>query len=351
MQERLRRLSLVNEAGRAMSAILDLDQLLERILSLADEVFDFANCAVLLLDPAANELFILEARGYEDEVVRSFRARPGQGITGAVLVEGRPIIVKDVTQDARYIPGVAGAHSEIAAPLVVDELIIGVLDAETSTPRSFSDEDLDFFTLFASQAATAIHNARLHYQVALHAKILEQRLEQLGTFLGACHMLGDGTPPGQVRASMLEAVRETSHADSCSLLLLRPDGRTLEELEGLGPRLFRSSSFTVDCSTGCIGKTIERAEPQMQPSLAVEPEPYTGFPRLGCELAAPLLRNGSPIGVLVAHRALGDPPGEMDLALFHGYATLLALGTGLVPGTGTGKGTKARTGAEARDAK
>jgi len=326
MQESLRRLSLVNEAGRAMSAILDIDQLLERILSLADELFDFANCAILLLDPSANELFVLKARGYDPEVVRSFRARPGQGITGAVLVEGRPIVVEDVSRDSRYIRGVTDAHSEIAAPLIVDELTIGVLDAETSQPRKISAEDLDYFTLFASQAATAIHNARLHYQVALHAQILEQRLEQMGSFLASCQQLVLDTPREAACTAMLEAALETSHGDSCSLLLLQDDGRTLQEQQRIGPVLFSSPSFCADPAAGCISRALCLSEPLVQNNLAMEPEPYDGFPTHGCVLAAPLLSQGRPVGVLVVHRVLGDPPGEMDLALFQGFATLLALG-------------------------
>jgi GAF domain-containing protein len=321
----LRRLELVNEAGRTMSAILDIDQLLERILSLMDEVFHFADCAVLLLDPVANELFILKSRGYDPDVVRTFRAGPGQGITGTVLVQGKPISVEDVLTDPRYIRGVPGAHSEIAAPLIVDEMIIGVLDAETSVPRRMSQEDLDFFTLFATQAASAIHNARMHYQVALHARILEQRLEQMGGLLASCRMLTDGSNRSEVTHAILEALLEASASDSCSLLLLEDDGETLFEHLKLGPALFRHPAFKPDESAGALGSVLRHREAVAIPNLASEPEPYEGFPGHGTELVAPLLDMGKPTGAVVGHRSIGDAPSEMDLALFEGFTTLLAL--------------------------
>jgi len=324
MQERMRRLVAVNEAGRAMSAILDLEQLLDRILSLAHEVFDFANCAVLLLDPEPNELFILRARGYDPEVVRTFRAAPGQGITGSVLVTGQPVLVEDVAADSRYIRGVVGAHSEIAAPLVVDELVIGVLDAETSTPRSFSREDLEFFTLFAHQAAVAIHNARLHYQVALHAKVLEQRIEQLGGLLGACNLLVDGTSTTEAVEAILHTVQDACSCESCTLLL----GGSAEEMRvhsSVGPPLFDTVRCPVDRAVSLLGRALAEGDAVATASLHQDPEPYAGFPTHGALLAAPLLRAGRPCGLLVGYRAVGDPPSEMDLALFAGFAALLAL--------------------------
>lgn len=325
MQERIRRLQLLTEACRAMSAILDLDRLLDRILGLVNEVFDFSNCAVLLLDPTANELFILKACGYSEEVVRSFRASPGTGVTGAVLEHGEPVVVRDVSQDPRYIPGVPGARGEIAAPLVVDELIIGVLDAETSEPADFTEEDIQFFYMFASQAARAIHNAQLHYRLALHSRILERRLEQIGELLACSQLLTEGGDTEETIRTVVNGAAKAMSCDSCSLLLRSRGNEELHETCRVGPALLTCSTLPIHPGSQGIGRVLREGEPVALEMLSEASEPYEGFPQEGSAMMAPLLRKGEVIGLLVGHCSLGDPPSEMDLALFAGFGTILAL--------------------------
>lgn len=325
MEQRIRRLHLLNEAGRAMSAILDPDQLLERILGLVDEVFQFANCAILLYDEAVDELFILKARGYDQDVVRSFRVRPGEGITGAVLASGKPLLVPDVLQDERYIRGVPGAHAEIAAPLVVDELVIGVLDAETTGPVNFGPDDVDLFSLFASQAATAIHNARLHYRVALHAKLLERRTEQLGALLGATRRLTDGSPTEGAVDQALGDAAEALECEACSLLLLEGEQGQLSLAAHVGTDLFTPEGAKAIEPLSPVREVMDSGEPQVVISLRRDPLAWDGFPDAGSVLVAPLQRAGKAVGVLLGYRCLADAPSEMDVALFSGFATVLSL--------------------------
>ncbi len=325
MEERLRRLKALTRAGQAMGAILDLDTLLDRILSLVDEVFHFSQCAVLLLDDTANELFILKARGYDPAIVRSFRASPGYGITGAVLAGGEPIAVEDVTKDGRYVQGVPGARSEIAAPLVVDELIIGVLDAESATPMAFTEEDVEMFSIFASHAATAIHNARLHYRVALHSKVLERRMEQLGGILGSLALVTSGEEPNRALRLVLENAADAVDCDGCGVLWLDPGREHLTPGLETGGSVLPRSRVEVSMVSPLVRDTIRDAEPTAVEDLRSESPLFEHFPTEGSAMVAPIRRAGEVVGLLAGHRGLGDPPGELDLALFAGFAALLGL--------------------------
>jgi len=325
MEQRIRRLHQLNEAGRAMSAILDPDQLLDRILELVDEVFQFANCAILLYDEAADELFILKARGYDREVVRTFRVRPGEGVTGAVLASGSPVFVPDVLKDERYIRGVAGAHAEIAVPLVVDELVIGVLDAETTGPGDFGPDDIDLFSLFASQAATAIHNARLHYRVALHAKLFERRTDQLGLLLAATQRLVDGSGATEAEDVGLAAAAEALECDAACILLASGDDQRLRVAALTGGDLFGDTAPQELLPIGPVRDALESGEEQVVASLRRAPLEWPGFPGAGSLLLSPMRHRGRTVGVLLGYRGIADEPTEMDIALFSGFSALLAL--------------------------
>ena len=93
------RLRALNEACLSLGAATDLGRLYELIIDAVWDLFDCHNCAVLLLDRQRLELTIAAARGYDPEVVRAFRAAPGEGVTGTALEdtrhkrEGPPLVV------------------------------------------------------------------------------------------------------------------------------------------------------------------------------------------------------------------------------------------------------------------
>ncbi len=159
LDDRTRRLDLLNRVARSLTRRLSIDDLLGKLLRLCTEAFNLNVCAVLLLDNEKPALLRKASVGYDSDAPTMLAI--GEGITGHVAATGVPLLVSDVTQDPRYISGVRGSRSEMAAPLRVFGEIIGVLDAESVEEGAFNEEDLDLFTCFAAQAAVAIHNADL----------------------------------------------------------------------------------------------------------------------------------------------------------------------------------------------
>jgi putative methionine-R-sulfoxide reductase with GAF domain len=160
LDDRTRRLDLLNRVSRSLTRKMEIDELLDKILGLCSEAFDLRHCAVLLLDPADGTTLVRRAAiGYSDEAPT--RLGIGKGITGHVARTGVPIYVPDVTKDPRYVAGASGGRAEMAAPLKVWGEVIGVLDAESTEVEGFDEEDLDLFTSFAAQAAVAIRSAEL----------------------------------------------------------------------------------------------------------------------------------------------------------------------------------------------
>jgi len=75
-------------------------------------------------------------------------------------------------------------YCEIAAPLVVHENCIGVLDVQTSQAEAFSAADLDLLNTIANRAAIAIHNARLHASER-HQRELAESMREISLTLAA----------------------------------------------------------------------------------------------------------------------------------------------------------------------
>jgi putative methionine-R-sulfoxide reductase with GAF domain len=162
LETRGRRLDALNKASRALNTLHDPAQVIDAILSGACEALALTRCALLLVDPENRGDLVLHAAVGYDEAIGT-RVAAGAGVTGRAATEGKPILVADVTAFDSYIP-VPGrdAHgSEMAAPLVLFEEVIGVIDTDDPRAGAFDEGDLELFQSFASQAAVSIHNARL----------------------------------------------------------------------------------------------------------------------------------------------------------------------------------------------
>jgi GAF domain-containing protein len=92
------------------------------------------------------------------------RLRVGeQGIVGYVAKRGAARIVLDVHQDSVFWknPYLPGTRSEMALPLVVQGVVIGVLDVQSEVREAFGEQDVAVLQGMADQIALSIHRSRL----------------------------------------------------------------------------------------------------------------------------------------------------------------------------------------------
>jgi len=160
------------DAGRAMSGILAISDLLDFFIGVAADVLDVERASLMLVDEKSNEMQIAAHRGLNDEVARKVRLKVGEGIAGWVALEGKPILVKDVESDPRIHNPLAStsAGSFISAPIVlsipilIQQKVLGVINVTNRrSGASFGEEDMAFLYSLASQAAVAIERAR-HFE-------------------------------------------------------------------------------------------------------------------------------------------------------------------------------------------
>lgn len=160
LKQAQQRLTALHQIALSLSTTLDVGRLLDTVLDQLGQLWGYDHGAVVLYDEATDELMVAAARGYEGSLGHRFPSTAG--ISGAVFRTGQPAFVPDVSKDHRYLPGVAGARSEMAVPLVWEGRILGVLNVESRIAGAYGAADLDLLATVAEQAAAAIGNARLH---------------------------------------------------------------------------------------------------------------------------------------------------------------------------------------------
>jgi sigma-B regulation protein RsbU (phosphoserine phosphatase) len=167
-------LEVLNEIAVELASILDLNPLLERIGQLLRRLIDYQMFSILLLDEKGETLITRYAWrfGYANAPMR--RIPTSSGLVGAAVREWRPINVREVSRDQRYIPMNPETRSELIVPLFYKGRVIGVLDLEHTRPNFFNEEHERMLTSLGAQIAIAIENARLYQAVRRQEAQLEK---------------------------------------------------------------------------------------------------------------------------------------------------------------------------------
>ena len=232
---RLREISILNEIGMAMQGTTHLDELLEVILTgvTFGGGLGFNRAILLLTDESRN---VLEGRmgvgpssgeeaaqvwaalasttrslrdviaeraadlrqGREtafDRLARSLviPLQPGAGILALTALEGRPFRIADARRDARVCPeweGRLDVDEFASVPLVAKGKVLGVIVVDNKFNRKpITDDDLQFLSVFATQAGLAVETARMYtrleeasleMQRTHHQLLHRERLAALG---------------------------------------------------------------------------------------------------------------------------------------------------------------------------
>ena len=170
-------LSTLFELGREVTAVLDLEELLAKIPQLIARLTRFNAFSVYLLDEPRQELRIAYATGYPDDAVLKQRLRVGQGVVGAAVEEGRPILVNDIRLEPRYLGPLRNMLSQLAVPMRRKGKVIGALNLLAETTDAFSMQDEALLRQFAALVAVAIENARLFRAERQYVETLETLAE------------------------------------------------------------------------------------------------------------------------------------------------------------------------------
>ena len=170
-------LTTLFDLGREVTSVLDLDELLRKIPKLIARLTTFDAFAVYLLDSRRNELTIAYSVGYSDDVVRRQRLKVGEGLVGAAVADGKPILVNDVNADPRYVAVVPGSRSALVVPLRRKGLVVGALNLLSHAPGQFTETDEAILRQFAAHVAVALENARLFEREREYTNTLETLAE------------------------------------------------------------------------------------------------------------------------------------------------------------------------------
>lgn len=165
-QRQLEATRALAETARAVTATLQLEEVLQRILSETTRSLDCEGASLALVDEDTGELEFRNALGGAADKIIGLRLQKGEGIAGWVVEHDEPLVVPDVKEDERFYSGAdeeAGFETRTiaAVPISVQRRIIGVLEAVNPRSHEFSPLHLELLRSIAGLAGTAITHAQL----------------------------------------------------------------------------------------------------------------------------------------------------------------------------------------------
>jgi sigma-B regulation protein RsbU (phosphoserine phosphatase) len=175
----------LQKASHRISSLLDLDQLIDRIVNEIACSFGLLEANVYLYEPDREELVLACVHGctrYE----KGHCLKLGNGLVGYVASTGHMRYAPDVREDPYYLPCEESTLSEVAIPLLVENQLVGVFTASHPELNAFPPQQLKILHTLSSHIAIALQNARLFQQVrdereqmtreALEARTIQQAL-------------------------------------------------------------------------------------------------------------------------------------------------------------------------------
>ncbi len=176
-QRKIQQLLALQEISRKTSSTINLNKLLGVITASAMKITKASSCALLLVADDNQHLRVASQIGYEGLDTARFRMKVGQGIAGWVAANGVPLLVRDVSREPRYVEAIKEVKSELAAPLISENKVLGVLNVDSVNQAAFSEDDLKLLVIYAGHTASLIKNARLYGQVMTERNFRENILE------------------------------------------------------------------------------------------------------------------------------------------------------------------------------
>ena len=196
----------------------DVKELLRKIIESATRLTEAEASSLLLVNPENNKLYFEIALGTKGAEVQRFSLNMGEGIAGWVAANNRSLIVNDVSSDRRFYSDISKkvgfpTNSIVAVPMRLKDRRVGVIEIINKRDGApFTEEDLQWLEIFATQAAIAIQNARSFQKVQEEVYLLQDELQTdkgYHTFVGESKAIKE----------KLEIVRRAAQTDSSVLLL------------------------------------------------------------------------------------------------------------------------------------
>jgi GAF domain-containing protein len=332
LQRRMEQLIALNRASQAVTASLELDQVLTEVVLLASEVVTSDCSSVVLVDETGQGG--RSAENIQGVPAIEYRVREN-GATAWIVHSGQPVIVHEISENGTIRPELpagaprfanpylveAGIKSFAGLPLRVKDNLLGVLFLHSFRPDNFHDQ-LPLLTTFANQAAIAIENARLYEKE-------RKQTTQLAVVNQVARKAASILDPDQLLQEIVTDIQEGFRYHNVVVLLLDETTNELGRQAIAGGFVdVAPPDYRQTVGEGIIGEVARTGQPFLVNDVSQDPRYIVGFLEevpTRSEMCVPLKLGDQVIGVLDVQETRLNAFDETDLKAMETLANQIAV--------------------------
>ncbi len=301
MNRQTHEMNTLFKIGKAITSLLSVDEVLERVLEAARYLTDAEESYIRLLNSAGDKLTTYTSVTLPDQETGSDTINVDDSYLQAVIRQGRPFRQSRLVNDGLKLQTGLFARSLLCVPLKLRGVVIGALEVRNRVAlRSFSRRDEFLLSFLADYAAIALENARV-LQAADQA--LAQKVEELRTLIEITHTITSTLNLDEVIHLAIKQVHESWHVEAASLWWLEAKRQSLRVLSNAGTPTDILSQMAVPLGEGFVGTVAQTGQWIYANDVMTHPLHYrsvdaqTGF-KTHSILCVPLKFRGEVVGVL-----------------------------------------------------
>ncbi len=214
--QRRKELSVFNTFSEILNAEDQTDAIMQRTVEMLVATLGVKAALIHLKDPEADALHLRAHAGYASQYLYELqRLRTGEGLAGKVLASGRPLVVKQASEDPRVTninTRATGIQSIAAVPISSRGVVWGVLSVMSRRADYFTSMDMQLLATLGSQVGVAVEN------VGLIGK-LQEKMSQIELSNELSSIINSSLSIGTLFRIMVAEMRKLIAYDRASLLL------------------------------------------------------------------------------------------------------------------------------------
>jgi len=293
------------------------EQLYARILKIAKKICDFKRISILLMDYQVNGLRVVEASGYEKNIIDMIIDIDAKSIVARAARTRQTQNIQNVQKDKDYIMVDPSVLAELAVPVIspVNDKTVGVINIESEMEKAFNQEDVILFEMLAEKIALvlAIEETETKYLSLLNVLSFIAETEEL-KYKELIGRIG-------------EFLKKTLGIKCAALFMTEEENKKILKMEGITgyeeiPEELKK--VNIEDEKGVVEKCA-REKKALNIGNVKEIDYYLGInEKIKSEIAIPIIKEGELIGVINAKSERENAFTKTDEKLFFIIAELIS---------------------------
>lgn len=319
-------MNILSRIGKAITSLLSVDKVLERVLETATYLTDAEDSTIWMPDEDGTYLHAY-GTDYQGETPAPVLTMSNSQV-GQVMRTGSPLRLSDFSGGGVKVETGYFARAILYVPLKLRGVTMGVLAVSNlAALRSFSKRDEFLLSFLADYAAIALENARV-FQAADLA--LAARLEELNTLIQITHTITSSLDLDEVVRLTIQQVFNSWNIEACSLWWVDETNETLKVLANVGSPAEPLTGLVVPKGEGFVGHVAQTGKWIYTNDVASHPlhfraiDDQTGFVTRVL-LCVPLIFRGEVVGVMQLLNKLDGDFDDQDVERALSIASAVAI--------------------------